>query len=77
MTTSPPITRLVELVEADTRTRGSIAAAAGMNPAHFSQIMTGYRADPAIGTVVRILDALGKRLGDLDPPKPSRKARGR
>ena len=71
-----PVARLLELVEADGRTRNEIAAAARMSPAQLSQVLTGYRADPSITTVGRILMALGKRWGDLDPPR-SRGTSGR
>lgn len=67
---TPPVARLLELVNADSRPRGSIATAAGMSPAQFSQVLTGHRADPSITTVARILAALGKTWADLDPPKP-------
>jgi transcriptional regulator with XRE-family HTH domain len=68
---TPPVARLLELVEADGRPRGVIAAAAGMSPAQLSQVLTGHRADPSITTVGRILAALGKSWADLDPPKRS------
>lgn len=64
---TPPVARLLELVNADSRPRGSIAAAAGMSPAQFSQVLTGHRADPSVTTVGRILAALGKTWADLDP----------
>ena len=67
---TPPVARLLALVEADGRTRAAIAAAAGMSPAQFSQVMTGHRADPSVTTVGRILEALGKSWADLDPPRP-------
>lgn len=69
----PPVARLLELVEADGRSRNEIAAAAGMSPAQFSQVMTGHRSAPSIVTVGRILDALGKTWKDLDPPCPRRR----
>lgn len=65
---SPPVARLLLLVEADGRPRHEIAAAAGMGPSQFSQVMTGHRADPSISTVGRILAALGKSWKHLDPP---------
>lgn len=66
---TPPVARLLELVDADGRSRGSIASAAGMSAAQLSQVLTGHRADPSITTVGRILAAIGKTWGDLDPPK--------
>jgi transcriptional regulator with XRE-family HTH domain len=72
---TPPVARLLELVEADGRTRNEIAAAAGMSPAQLSQVLTGHRADPSITTVGRILAAVGKSWSDLDPP--SEKPRGK
>ena len=63
---TPQVARLVGLVNADGRSRGEIAAAAGMAPAQLSQVLTGHRADPSITTICRILAAIGKRLGDLD-----------
>lgn len=65
----PPMSRLLDLVNADPRSRAEIAAAAKMSPAQFSQVMTGHRAAPSITTVGRILEAIGKTWKDLDPPK--------
>lgn len=65
---TPLMARLLLLVDADPRARHEVAAAAGMSPAQLSQILTGYRADPSVSTVGRILAALGKRWADLDAP---------
>lgn len=72
---TPPVARLLELVEADGRSRAEIAAAARMAPAQLSQVLTGHRADPSITTVGRILAAIGKSWADLDPPKRPARAR--
>lgn len=66
---TPEVARLLELVNADPRPRGAIAAAAGMSPAQFSQILTGHRGNPTLATVAKILEVLGKSWKDLDPPK--------
>lgn len=72
----PHVARLLELVEADGRTRNAIAEAAGMSRAQLSQILTGYRADPSGSVLLRILEALGKDWPDLaDPPRPKSKPR--
>ena len=65
---TPPIARLLELVEADGRTRNEIAASTMMSRAQLSQVLTGHRANPSITTVGRILAALGRSWKDLDPP---------
>lgn len=77
-TLTPPVARLLELVEADGRTRNEIAAAAGMSPAQLSHVLTGHRAAPSITSVGRILAALGKSWKDLEPEeKPRGKRRPR
>lgn len=58
--------RLRELVEADPRPLGEIAAAAGISPAHFSQVRSGHRANPSVATVAAILAALSRSWADLD-----------
>lgn len=70
---APVIARLLELVDADGRTRNEIAAAAGMSPAQLSHVLVGHRAAPSIITVERILDAIGKSWPDLAPPQPQPK----
>lgn len=58
--------RLRELAEADGRPQAEIAEAAGMRPSNLSAYLTGGRRNPSVGTIARILAALGRRWADLD-----------
>lgn len=59
--------RLRELIAASGRSAASVAESAGMSPPQLWQILSGHRAaDPQIGSVIRVLNALGKRWRDLD-----------
>jgi transcriptional regulator with XRE-family HTH domain len=58
--------RFRELAEADGRSQGAIAEAAGMSQSQLSQLLSGYRGDPRISTIARVLAALGRTWADLD-----------
>lgn len=56
------------LIDCDGRTQAEVATAAGMRPQQLNQVLSGYRENPSVETVGRILAALGRRWADLDGP---------
>lgn len=58
--------RLRALTLADGRRLHEIAAAAGMARSQLNNVLKGHRANPSVGTVARILGALGRSWRDLD-----------
>lgn len=58
--------QLRDLVEADGRSIAAIAEAAEMSRSQLSQVLNGIRPNPSVGTVARVLAALGRSWADLD-----------
>ena len=58
--------RLRALIDDSGRTASAVAAEAGMGPEQLSQILRGYRANPSVDVVGRVLGALGASWADLD-----------
>jgi hypothetical protein len=59
-------TRLQYLVSHDARPMADISRDAGLHPDTLRQILSGYRPNPTIDVVGRILAELGRRWADLD-----------
>lgn len=68
-TLPPSIVRLKELVDADPRTQTAIAKEAGIDFRFLSAILRGRRPNPTLAITDKILRALGKDWGDLNPSK--------
>lgn len=59
--------RLKELVAQSGKSQQEIADEGGLSLATVNKVLNGATANPSLDTLVRILQAIGKGLGDLEP----------